>query len=159
MSRRLARALLALLLGAGLAACSSGESPQTDVAASSATGQTVSVTDGGSYRQVSPAAFEPLLEDEEVTVVNVHVPYAGEITGTDAFVPYDEVKEAEELPEDHDARIALYCRSGSMSSQAAATLVTQGYTNVWELQGGMVAWESSGRELTHAQDSPAGDAG
>lgn len=34
-----------------------------------------------------------------------------------------------------------------MSSIVAAELVKAGYTRVWNLEGGMVAWEQAGYEL------------
>jgi len=34
-----------------------------------------------------------------------------------------------------------------MSTQAAQTLVGLGYTNVVEVDGGMVAWQSAGNQL------------
>jgi rhodanese-related sulfurtransferase len=43
--------------------------------------------------------------------------------------------------------IAVYCRSGTMSAEAARTLVRLGYTDVWDLGGGMLAWEKAGFPL------------
>jgi len=43
--------------------------------------------------------------------------------------------------------VILYCRSGNMSEQASRALVEQGYTQVWDVPGGMVAWQNSGRKL------------
>jgi rhodanese-related sulfurtransferase len=104
-------------------------------------------TTGGSYTRTAPGAFAPLLNAPDVLVINVHIPYEGEIDGTDTFVPYNEVEGAAALPTDRSARIAVYCRSGAMSTEAAGTLVRLGYTDVWELGGGMHAWVSSGRSL------------
>lgn len=109
----------------------------------------------GSFTRAAPGAFAPLLDSPAVLVVNVHTPYEGEIEGTDAFIPYDAVENAVELPTDRTARIAVYCRSGAMSTQAAATLVALGYTDVWELGGGMHAWDASGRSLAHAEADPS----
>lgn len=86
------------------------------------------------------------LEAGEVTLVNVHVPYAGEIEGTDAFIPFDRI-DPSALPARKDAGIVVYCVSGRMSAIAARQLVALGYTEVSELEGGMNAWVASGREL------------
>ena len=80
--------------------------------------------------------------------MNVHIPYEGEIPPTDLFVPYNEVEQyLRQFPPDKTAKIVLYCRSGSMSATAAKTLVKQGFTNVWNLEGGMVDWEKQGYKL------------
>ena len=56
---------------------------------------------------------------------------------------------AAELP-GMDERIVLYCRSGSMSTTAAKTLVELGYTRVFELDGGMIAWQGRRKDIDHA---------
>lgn len=100
------------------------------------------------YYSVDSDSFEKLTTEEGVTVVNVHVPYGGEIANTDEFIPYTDIeKEISMLPEDKNSKIAVYCRSGGMSAAAARTLVSLGYTNVYDLTGGMNAYKSSGREV------------
>jgi len=92
-------------------------------------------------------AQEEAVTGETFTLVNVHVPYAGEIAGTDMHIAYDEVTEhLDHLPAKDD-RIVLYCRSGPMSEEAAQALAELDYTDVWELDGGMVAWMAGGHEL------------
>jgi rhodanese-related sulfurtransferase len=44
---------------------------------------------------------------------------------------------------DKNARIVTYCRSGSRSNMAAQALVAQGFTDVSNLQGGMLGWREA----------------
>ncbi len=112
-----------------------------------ASAQAVAV-DGGSYRNVSAAGLQQMLKDHDFVLVNVHIPFAGNIAGTDVSIPYDEIgQKLSLLPPDKTYKIVLYCRSGHMSKIAAETLVKLGYTNVWSLDGGMQAWEAAGFSL------------
>lgn len=111
-------------------------------------GQIVPVEGGGQYVDIAPDELRTVLQAEDVFFVNVHVPYEGEIEGTDAFIPYDEVSaRLAEFPSDKEARVVLYCRSGSMSAIAARSLVSTGYTQVYNLDGGFRAWAALGYEL------------
>ncbi len=148
--RRQKCALSGVLLGlvVVLAACGSSDvTPVAGVNLDEQT-QTVPVASGGSYTDVSVEGLALLMEEQEFPLINVHIPYEGEIEGTDAFIPFNEIEQnLDQLPDDKEARIVLYCRSGSMSAQAARTLAALGYTDVWNLDGGMIAWENSGRPL------------
>jgi rhodanese-related sulfurtransferase len=100
------------------------------------------------YVDISVDQLSTALEDKDFTMVNVHIPYDGELPQTDAFIPYNEIEShLDELPADKDARLVLYCRSGSMSADAAHTLTDMGYTNIIDVQGGMRAWEAAGQTL------------
>ena len=56
----------------------------------------------------------------------------------------DQIAGDDRLPSDQATEILLYCRSGSMSAIAARGLNDAGYTNIVDLDGGMVAWEAAG---------------
>ena len=111
------------------------------------TGETVN-TSNGSYQNVTPRELNSILKDKEFVLVNVHIPFAGNIAGTDQSIPYDRIEQnVSQLPADKKAKIVLYCRSGHMSQIAAEKLVSLGYTNVWNLKGGMIEWENAGFDL------------
>jgi rhodanese-related sulfurtransferase len=96
------------------------------------------------YTDISVAELSEMLEDKDFTMVNVHIPFEGDLPQTDLSIPYDEIDQhLDQLP-DKDAKIVLYCRSDRMSHIAAETLVQNGYTNVYNLDGGFVAWEAAG---------------
>ena len=131
--------ILFLLVAIGLAGCQSKP----------VTGETVTVV-GGSYRNVTADELNAMLKDKDFVFVNVHIPFAGNIAGTDLSIPYDQISapgNLSQLPADKNAKIVLYCRSGRMSAIAADELVSLGYTNLWNLDGGMVAWEQAGYEI------------
>lgn len=133
--------ILVLLSAVILAAC---QSQSADV-----TGETVTVT-GGSYTRISPDELNTMLANKDFVFINVHIPFEGNIANTDLSIPYDQITDSSylsQLPADKTAKIVLYCRSGRMSAIAAEALVALGYTNIWDLKGGMVDWENSGYPL------------
>lgn len=112
-------------------------------------GETITL-DGGFYKNVSPAELNTMLKTRDFVFINVHIPFEGNIAGTDLSIPYDQISEPTylaQIPVDKNAKILLYCRSGRMSAMAAEELVSLGYTNIWNLDGGMVAWEQAGNEI------------
>ena len=99
------------------------------------------------FARLDPATFADRMKDEEALVINVHIPYEGELADTDAFIPYNKIIGDSRLPQDKDKEILLYCRSGSMSEEAGTALHNAGYTKVAHLEGGMKAWTASGHQL------------
>ena len=127
--------------GAGSQDVASGAS-----SASGAVGERITVS-GGSFTRVSPSELREMMRQEDIALVNTHVPFEGNIPGTDLSIPYDEIGgNLDRLP-GKDAKIVVYCSSGSMSAEAAETLVGLGYDDVWDLGGGMIAWKEAGFSL------------
>jgi rhodanese-related sulfurtransferase len=137
--------VLFLLFVAWLLAACSNTSPPAPV--EEVVGQQVSVA-GGIYTDISAAELQTMLAKKDFTFVNVHIPFEGDIANTDLSIAYNEIEQnLGMLPAEKDAKIVLYCRSDRMSRIAAETLVDLGFTNVWNLDGGMVAWEQAGLPL------------
>ncbi len=100
------------------------------------------------YKNIRPEELNEMLKNKDFTFINVHYPYIGEIEKTDLFIPFDQIDQnLNMLPKDKNAKIVLYCQSGGMSSVASQRLVELGYTNVMNLDGGMIDWEREGYSL------------
>jgi len=143
--------LLMVLLSA-LSACTGQPGPTTENVEGGSATQSQSALptlpkNGDGYADIGVAQLASAMAGKDFTLINVHIPYQGELPNTDLFIPFNEITaNLEQLPA-QDAPIVLYCRSGSMSTQAAQALVSAGYTNVYELDGGFNAWQSAGFDL------------
>jgi rhodanese-related sulfurtransferase len=117
-------------------------------------GNMVRIEDGA-YWSISPSELTEMLQAKDFFLVNVHVPYAGEIPKTDAFISYeDTAARVGEYPRDKGARIVLYCLGNRMSRAAVGDLLKMGFRNVSVLEGGMDAWREAGFSLIH-RDRPS----
>ncbi|OFB36048.1 sulfurtransferase [Mycolicibacterium sp. (ex Dasyatis americana)] len=142
MFTRMRDAALTAIVSTSLASCAASTGPP----AAAPTGS--GVVDVADHRLVGVDEFATTIGKSETLTINVHVPYQGDIPGTDLSIPFDRiVEQSDRLPTDRDAMIAIYCRTGPMSATAATTLKSLGYTDVVELDGGMKAWQASGRPL------------
>jgi rhodanese-related sulfurtransferase len=62
---------------------------------------------------------------------------------TSILLPHDTVSEkVTALIPDKTQKIYVYCLSGSRSSQAAKTMIDLGYSNVYTISHGLLAWRS-----------------
>jgi len=156
---RLVATVAAAVLFAGLAAACGADGRVEQAAGTAVNVENASSSAGEPFARLDPAAFEQRMKNEQAMVINVHIPYQGELDGTDAFIPYDKIKNDPRLPKDKNTEILLYCRSGHMSEKAGNDLHDEGYTNLAHLEGGMNAWEASGRKLTYNPEHAAQQGG
>jgi phage shock protein E len=139
--------LVAIIVGWSVASNRGGS---TAAAGSSGSGSdgTVVQASGGQWTNITPAKLTSMLKTKDFTLLNVKTPYSGEIAGTDLYIPYtDLAARAAELPADKSAKVVVYCRSGHESAIAAQSLLDLGYTNIDNLDGGMIAWTANGGQL------------
>ena len=135
---------LLTLLVLVLAAC--GE-PANPAPAAVSAGLPVLPKNAAGYVDVSVKQLAESMTRKNFTLINVHVPDQGNLPNTDLSIPFDQITgNLDKLP-GKDAPIVLYCRSGGMSTEAAAALAAAGYTKVYELDGGFNAWKAAGHVL------------
>ncbi len=95
----------------------------------------------GSYTNVTADDLYAQLGKPDVMIVDVRTPaeYAeGHIAGA-VNLPLQTIESwYKDLPKDKP--VYLYCRSGNRSQQAAEFLKKKGFSNVYNEQGGIIAW-------------------
>lgn len=102
------------------------------------------------YQNIAGDQFVKMMDHKDFILINVHIPYAGEIAKTDLLIPFNAISQHKnQLPSDKDAKIVVYCMTGPMGYIAAEKLVNMGYTRVVHFQGGMRAWKKTGKQLIY----------
>jgi glyoxylase-like metal-dependent hydrolase (beta-lactamase superfamily II)/rhodanese-related sulfurtransferase len=67
-------------------------------------------------------------------------------------IPHDQItQQVSQVP--HDKPVVLYCRSGKRSAKAKEELNKLGYDNISEIEGGFMAWQSSGNPVFKARQA------
>lgn len=95
------------------------------------------------YQNISTKDLQWIIQNEkDFVLVDVREPYELEETGYlpgAVNIPVGQVEQKlNTLPK--TGKMILYCRTGRRSADAAKFLAGKGYTNVYNLEGGIVAW-------------------
>jgi rhodanese-related sulfurtransferase len=99
-------------------------------------------------KMLTPADLHQTLQQQDVLLVDVHIPKQRHIKGTDLFIPYNEIeKYQDKLPDNKNTAIYLYCEGGPMGNAASKTLHDLGYQHLFNLEGGTTAWKKAGFEF------------
>ena len=109
------------------------------------------------YKTVPVEEFEAMIANGDVQILDVRTPeeyYAGHIPGAlnvdVRHVMFDE--EADVTLGGTSKPVAVYCRSGKRSAEAAKILDGIGY-EVYNLDGGILAWAKGGRPMVDLKDN------
>ncbi len=148
--------LVAVVALTGLTAAACGDTgsdtgpdtgPEGAVASDSAAGT------GTSIRRLDPVSAAELLRDppEGLVVVDVRTydEYATGHLGDALLVDYyaeDFADRLAELPRDRP--YLVYCRSGNRSGETLRIMQELGFTDVVDIDGGILAWEAAGLPVT-----------
>jgi rhodanese-related sulfurtransferase len=102
------------------------------------------------YKAVSPNQATMLINREDAVVLDVRETNEfqnGAIVNS-VHVPLSYLKERlTELDKHKDKPIIVACRSGHRSGQACSLLKKNGFENIYNLSGGVMAWESASLPL------------
>ena len=103
------------------------------------------------YQALSAGDLATWLEQKDFLLINVHIPYAGQLPSTDAHIAYTDLDGlVAALGEDTGTKAVLYCLTGPMSTKAVNDLVAMGYYGLWDLEGGMKGWKAAGYPIDGA---------
>lgn len=135
-------ALLVALL-ATLTACG-GAAPASEAEANTTT---ATVTEP---QLISPQDYQSQFaeSDQDYVLLDVRTPeefQAGHISGAVNISVQTLAQRLNEVPTDKP--VVVYCRSGNRSNTATSILDNAGYTNVYDIDGGTIAWTASGLPL------------
>ncbi len=94
-------------------------------------------------KRIDAATQQEMAEQENVIVIDVRTPEEvaeGYIKGTDQFINYNDHDFDEKIAAlDKSKTYIIYCRSGGRSTKACNAMVGKGFTNLYELKGGITA--------------------
>jgi len=95
------------------------------------------------YTDITVEEAKQIIETGNVILVDVRTQeeYNEKHIDGAILIPNETITDSQpaELP-DKDADILVYCRSGKRSSEAAKKLADMGYTNVYNMLGGINEW-------------------
>ena len=137
-SRRIAATVLAVAAITGMSACSSTTPASSP--ASSAAGQHMAASD-----------FSTAMRQPGTIVLDVRTPaeYASGHLAQAKNIDIEASDFANRIAVlDKNATYAVYCRSGNRSGTALEQMTAAGFTHVYDLAGGIDAWQSMGGPMT-----------
>ncbi len=100
------------------------------------------------FKNITAAALVAMLQQGRVKLIDVR---------TDAEISRGRIPQSDALPLhllplrlselDKNATTVFYCHVGGRSAQAAAFAAGNGFTDVYNLQGGITAWAHAGQAI------------
>lgn len=140
------------LLAVGLLAACGGSSGGEPVAVAEAVDATnPAPADAIAFGLVTPDQAATLAANPDITVLDVRTPEEfedGHLSGATMIDFYAETFADDIAALDADETYLVYCRSGNRSGQATALMASLGFEQVYDLDGGIIAWEAQGLSLT-----------
>ncbi len=93
------------------------------------------------YKNLSPEHLQDFMREHQAVLIDVRSPveYAEESIPGSVNIPLNELLgRLTDIPKDRP--IVLNCRSGGRSAVASLQLIQRGYTDIYNLEGGLLQW-------------------
>ncbi|SFV64040.1 Rhodanese-like domain protein [hydrothermal vent metagenome] len=96
------------------------------------------------YQDINTNNAVSLMEDKKLKIIDVREikERTSGYINNDINIPLAQIKN-KLTTLNSDDKFLIYCRSGSRSAYACKQLTKAGFTNVYNLKGGFVAWEGA----------------
>lgn len=102
------------------------------------------------YSSVSPTEGTQMINNDDAVIIDVREnnEYSEGHIINSLHIPLTSLKtRLNSIEKYKNQKVIVACRSGHRSSQACATLKKEGFTQVFNLGGGVMAWESASLPL------------
>jgi len=98
-------------------------------------------------KKVDPVEFSEVIAQPGVIILDVRTPEefnAGHIPNAININVADSNFSSEVSKLDKNATVAVYCRSANRSAVATNEMAELGFTDMYDMQGGIIDWEAAG---------------
>lgn len=102
----------------------------------------------GAVTTMNVSDFAKKISDSSVVLLDVRTPVefaAGHISGATNIDFESGTFESDIQKLDKSKSYAVYCRSGNRSGQATALMAKDGFTSIFNLEGGLINWQAAGK--------------
>ncbi|QCX37040.1 rhodanese-like domain-containing protein [Aureibaculum algae] len=99
---------------------------------------------------VKPVDFNAKVENNTVQLIDVRTPKeydAGHLKSSKNINVFDKNFMTQMETLDKTKPVYVYCKSGKRSANASSKLKAAGFTKIYDLQGGFVAWSKENLEI------------
>ncbi|MEO6695564.1 MAG: rhodanese-like domain-containing protein [Ignavibacteria bacterium] len=102
------------------------------------------------HKDIDVSAFNQMLENDSCVILDVRTPeefFSGHLRGASHYDFYNEKFEEEIDGLDKNKTFLVYCKSGGRSRQAMFLMRDLGFEEVYNLSGGIIAWNEQGLSI------------
>lgn len=106
-------------------------------------------------KKIDPKTAHKWMQDRQAVLIDVREPdeYIKEHVPEAHLVPLSGFN-PEDFPKEHDKIAVFHCRSGGRTEASAGQILQTGFREVYQLEGGIVAWRAAGLQVNENAKAP-----